>query len=179
MKHITFKKLHIKNFLSVGETPVEITFNTGINIITGINKDKADRRNGVGKSTIADALYFAIFGSTLRDLKKENISNNITGSGTEVSIDFTITENSNDTDYTITRLLNPSKCYIYKNGDDTTRDSISNTSKYISDLLSSTSEVFQNCIIMTLNKPVNCDRNNVENILECLYKLTENNKRTI
>ena len=34
-------------------------------------------------------------------------------------------------------------------------------------------------IIMTLNKPVNCDRNNVENILECLYKLTENNKRTI
>ena len=151
MKHITFKKLHIKNFLSVGETPVEITFNTGINIITGINKDKADRRNGVGKSTIADALYFAIFGSTLRDLKKENISNNITGSGTEVSIDFTITENSNDTDYTITRLLNPSKCYIYKNGDDTTRDSISNTSKYISDLLSSTSEVFQNCIIMTLN----------------------------
>lgn len=154
MKYVTFNKLSIRNFLSVGEEPVHISFNTGINIITGINKDKDDRRNGVGKSTIADALYFAIFGSTLRELKKENIPNNITGQSPEVSVDFTITENSVSVDYTITRLLTPSKCYIYKQGEDNTRDSISNTSKYISNLLSSTSEVFQNCIIMTLNNTV-------------------------
>tara|TARA_B100001123_G_scaffold430417_1_gene550336 strand:- start:1597 stop:3411 length:1815 start_codon:yes stop_codon:yes gene_type:complete len=151
MKYINFNKLTIKNFLSVGEDPVVITFNKGINIITGINKDKADRRNGVGKSTIADALYFTIFGSTIRELKKENIPNNISAKGTETSVNFTVTENNDSTDYTITRLLKPSKCYIYKDGVDTTRDSIFNTSKYISDLLSSTSEVFQNCIIMTLN----------------------------
>jgi len=154
MKYITFNKLTIRNFLSVGEEPVIIEFNTGINIITGVNKDKDDRRNGVGKSTIADALYFGIFGSTLRELKKENIPNNITGKSPEVSINLTVSENSRNTDYTITRLLTPSKCYVYKQGEDNTRDSISNTGKYISDLLSSTSEVFQNCIIMTLNNTI-------------------------
>lgn len=154
MKNINFNKLHIKNFLSVGEEPVEVRFQAGINVITGINKDKSDRRNGVGKSTIADALYFAIFGNTIRDLKKENISNNITSGTTEVSIDFNILESGDDTNYVITRLLNPSKCYIYINGEDTTRDSITNTSRYISRLLSSTPDVFQNCIILTLNNTI-------------------------
>ena len=67
MKYITFNRVNIKNFLSVGETPVSIDFNKGLNIITGHNKDKLDRRNGVGKSTIADSIYFYIFGNTLRE----------------------------------------------------------------------------------------------------------------
>ena len=40
MKNIVFKKLAIKNFLSVGDVPVVIDFKTGLNIITGANKDK-------------------------------------------------------------------------------------------------------------------------------------------
>ena len=43
MKYINFQKLTIKNFLSVGEDPVVVTFDKGINVITGINKDKDDR----------------------------------------------------------------------------------------------------------------------------------------
>lgn len=154
MKYIKFETITIKNFLSVGDSPVVVNFDTGINVITGINKDKDDRRNGVGKSTIADAVYFTIFGNTLRDIKKENVPNNITTGQTETCIEFTVTENKHSTKYSIVRLLNPSKCYIYKDGVDKTRDSISNTSKYISDLLCSTPDVFQNCIIMTLNNTV-------------------------
>ena len=77
MKQIFFEEVSIQNFLSVGNEPVKVQFNCGFNIITGSNKDKEDRRNGVGKSTIADAINFAIFGSTLRDLKKELIQNNL------------------------------------------------------------------------------------------------------
>ena len=73
MKQVNFKRISIKNFLSVGPEPVSIEFKPGLHIITGINKDKLDRRNGVGKSTIADAIHFAIFGSTIRELKKENM----------------------------------------------------------------------------------------------------------
>ena len=61
MKYVNFDSISIKNFLSVGESPVVIDFYTGLNIITGNNKDKVDRRNGVGKSTVADSIYFAIF----------------------------------------------------------------------------------------------------------------------
>ena len=90
MKYITFNKISIKNFLSVGNQQVQVDFKRGIHIITGINKDKEDRRNGVGKSTIADAIYFAVFGETLRDLKKENIVNNINRKNCEVILDATI-----------------------------------------------------------------------------------------
>ena len=79
MKYVTFQRLKIRNFLSVGEDEVIVDFRKGLHIITGINRDKEDRRNGVGKSTIADALYFAIFGSTIREIKKEFIANNLTG----------------------------------------------------------------------------------------------------
>ena len=47
MKLVKFKKITVQNFLSVGEEPVVINFTKGLNIITGINKDKSSRRNGV------------------------------------------------------------------------------------------------------------------------------------
>ena len=151
MKFVTFKRLTIKNFLSVGEEPVVINFKPGLHIITGINKDKIDRRNGVGKSTIADALYFTIFGKTLRDIKKEFIQNNITSSKCEVALELNILKDQENINYKIVRVLNPTKCYIYKNDEDITRDCISNTTDYINKLLCTSEEVFQNCVIMTVN----------------------------
>jgi len=75
MRYVYFKHLKITNFLSVGKRPVVVDFKPGLNIITGKNYDKADRANGVGKSTIADAVHFALYGSTIHELKKENIVN--------------------------------------------------------------------------------------------------------
>ena len=42
MKYVNFNKVVVRNFLSVGETPVQVDFNKGLNIITGNNKDKVD-----------------------------------------------------------------------------------------------------------------------------------------
>ena len=155
MKYVSFKELKIKNFLSIGEDPVIVNFEKGLHIVTGINRDKEDRRNGVGKSTIADALYFAIFGQTLRELKKNFIANNLTSGTCEVQLSFTIDDPKHGVnEFDIIRTLNPSKVYIYKNGNDKTRDSISNTNEYINTVLSSTPEIFQNCVIMTLNNHI-------------------------
>ena len=151
MKYVAFRELKIKNFLSVGEEYVVVKFTKGLHIITGINRDKEDRRNGVGKSTIADALYFAIFGTTLRDIKKDFISNNLTEGICEVQLSFNVNSTRGNDDFTIVRTLNPSKLHIFKNGIDKTRDSIANTTEYIEAVLSSSPEVFQNCVIMTLN----------------------------
>ena len=155
MKYVKFKDLKIKNFLSVGEDIVNIGFEKGLHVITGINRDKEDRRNGVGKSTVADALYFAIFGQTLRDLKKNFIANNLTGGTCEVQLTFIVDDPKHGVnEFDIIRTLNPSKCYVYKNGNDKTRDSITNTNEYISTVLSATPEIFQNCVIMTLNNHI-------------------------
>ena len=154
MKFVNFNKISIQNFLSIGSDPVVIDFKPGIHIITGLNKDKEDRRNGVGKSTIADAIHFAIFGNTIRDLKKENIYNNIVDDTCSVVLEFNITDDDNTNDYKVIRCLQPSKCFFYENGVDITRDSINNTTEYICKLLSTTQDIFQNCVIMTINNTI-------------------------
>ena len=131
MKYVNFEKISIVNFLSVGDEPVVVEFGRGLHIITGLNKDKQDRRNGVGKSTIADAIHFAIFGSTVRELKKENIVNNINMKGCHVEVDMNIVdENNKSQSVKIIRMLEPSRCNLYIDGEDKTRDSIANTSDY-------------------------------------------------
>jgi len=154
MKNIIFKKISIKNFLSVGNQPVDVDFRKGLHIITGLNKDKEDRRNGVGKSTIADAIYFGVFGETLRDLKKENIINNVNRKNCEVILDISIQQYDKAEDIQIIRTLEPSKCHIFVNGEDKTRDSISNTNSFIMSKFNCTPEIFQNCVIMTVNNTI-------------------------
>ena len=154
MKKVNFKKVSIVNFLSVGEEPVTVEFTKGLHIITGSNKDKPDRRNAIGKSTIADSIYFAIFGDTLREIKKDLIPNNLTNGKTHVELDFEVVTPNSRHDYKVVRNLSPSKVFIYKNGVDKTRDSISNTTKYICDVLSASPAIFQNCVIMTVNNAV-------------------------
>lgn len=154
MKKVIFKQLKIQNFLSVGNDIVEIKFNKGLNIITGINHDKPDRQNAVGKSTIADALYFAIFGDTLREIKKDLIVNNITGGRTIVELDFAVQLSNVTNNYNIVRTLSPTKISIFENGVDKTRDSIANTTKYICEVISASPAIFQNCVIMTVNNAV-------------------------
>jgi|ETNvirenome_6_85_1030632.scaffolds.fasta_scaffold02857_3 DNA repair exonuclease SbcCD ATPase subunit len=154
MKQIFFEEVSIQNFLSVGNDPVKVQFNRGFNIITGSNKDKEDRRNGVGKSTIADSINFAVFGSTLRELKKELIQNNLTNETCSVTLTFKVVTPQDTNSYTISRTISPSKCYIYKNEQDITRDSIINTNEYIKELINCSEDVFQNCVIMTVNNTV-------------------------
>ena len=154
MKRVNFKKITIKNFLSIGETPVEVEFDKGLHILTGANRDKPERTNGVGKSAILCGIYFAIFGETLRDIKKELIVNNITGGKTQVELEFDVVSPQGNHSYHIIRTLSPTKVQIYQDGVDKTRDSISNTTKYICDILNASPAVFQNCVIMTVNNAV-------------------------
>ncbi len=154
MKQVKFIKLSIQNFLSVGEEPVTITFDKGFHIITGLNKDKEDRRNGVGKSTIADAINFVLFGKTLRELKKELIQNNLVDGTCVVTLKFQVITQQACINYTLTRSLAPSSCTLIKDDVDITRDSINNTSTYIQDLINCSEDVFQNCVIMTVNNTI-------------------------
>jgi len=151
MRTISFKKISIQNFLSIGNECVSVDFSTGVHIITGINKDKEDRRNGVGKSAIADAIHFAVFGKTIREIKKENIINKVNRKNCKVELEFDITNHNNTDHYKVVRSLQPSKCWLYVNGEDQTRDSISNTNAFLQKRLKTTSDIFENCVIMTIN----------------------------
>jgi DNA repair exonuclease SbcCD ATPase subunit len=151
---VNFKTLSIKNFLSVGEVPVTINFQEGVNVITGTNYDKEDSKNGVGKSTIADALYFALFGTTIRELSKDLIVNSFTKKKCEVVLDIDIENGNGLSRYRITRTINPTKCHMTKNGEDVTRSTMAKTNEYIQKLIMSNGKIFQNSVIMTINNTV-------------------------
>lgn len=155
MRYIHFKRIRINNFLSIGKKPVEVVFKPGLNIITGKNYDKADRANGVGKSTIADAVHFALYGSTIRDLKKENIVNDQAPDQLcEVELEFTYQQDTQVNECKIVRTLNPTKCFFFINGQDVTRSGVPQTTEYITSIIKTSSEVFQNSVIMTINNTI-------------------------
>jgi DNA repair exonuclease SbcCD ATPase subunit len=154
MKRVNFKEVEIKNFLSIGDKPVKLEFKPGLHIITGINRDKIDRRNGIGKTSLIESIYFAIFGTTMRDLKKDLIPNSYTNNTCEVKLSFEVIQNGVANNYVIIRTLNPSKLVLISNGKDITRDSIKNTEEDIYKLLNATPSIFENCVIMTLNNTV-------------------------
>jgi DNA repair exonuclease SbcCD ATPase subunit len=150
MKLVKFKNITIKNFLSFGNEDVTLNFDNGLHVITGVNRDKSDRQNGVGKSGLAESLYFAIFGTTIRELKKDLIHNTFTNGTCSVVLNFDV-ETETTTQYRIERTLNPTSLKFFKNGEDVTRDSIKNTEDDIHTLISASPSIFENCVIMTLN----------------------------
>ena len=99
---ITFKRVEWKNFLSTGQTPIEIDLDKSpTTLIIG--------KNGSGKSTLLDALCFALFNRPFRIIKKDQIVNSINDSDCEVKVSFSVgTKN-----YTVIRGIKPNKFEIY------------------------------------------------------------------
>lgn len=152
MKKINFTNISIKNFLSTGEEPIDIDFSDGFNIITGFNKDENDIKNGVGKTLIIDALYFVIFGTTLRDLSKQAyIINRQNGKNCRVKLEFDCFTNNSKEHYVVERTLKPNSLSIFKDGEDKTKSAITETAKYLREVLSANEDVFKNCIVMRAN----------------------------
>jgi len=174
MKEVKFHKLTIKNFLSIGDEPVIIDFKQGLNIITGVNKDKEDSKNGVGKSTIVDSISFAIFGSTIRDIRIENIPNWKTNKTCEVSIEFTVIDDYIENKYRINRSLDPSRVQLYENGDNISRTAAKTNSK-LKKILGTTPELFEQSTTMSINQtePFLKKRPGVKRkFIEGIFKLT-------
>lgn len=78
---IHFKKLRWQNFLSTGNQMTEILLDKSKStLIVG--------ENGAGKSTMLDALHFALFGKPFRNINKPQLLNSITQKGLLVEVEF-------------------------------------------------------------------------------------------
>ena len=102
---ITFKKLTWKNFLSTGNNESTVY----------LNKDSATLvvgSNGAGKSTMLDALSFALFGKPHRSINKPQLVNSINNKHCLTTVEFAV----GNIEYKIIRGIKPNVFEVYQNG---------------------------------------------------------------
>jgi DNA repair exonuclease SbcCD ATPase subunit len=103
---IKFKVIRWQNFLSTGAPFTEVKFDKSpTTLIIG--------ENGAGKSTILDALCFALFNKPFRNINKPQLINSINGKNMLVEVEFTI----GSKEYKICRGGKPTIFEIYLNGE--------------------------------------------------------------
>ena len=103
---IIFKTLRWKNLLSTGNHFTELKLNSNTNtLVVGTN--------GSGKSTMLDALCFALFGKPFRNINKPNLLNSINGKDCIVEVEFNI----GNKQYKIVRGIKPNLFEIYQDGE--------------------------------------------------------------
>ena len=102
---ILFESIRYKNFLSSGNYFTEIE----------LNKDKSTLvvgHNGAGKSTVLDALSFALFGKPHRKITKNQLVNSINQKQCVVEVKFSIGQSK----FKINRGIKPNIFEIWKDG---------------------------------------------------------------
>lgn len=109
---ITFHTLRYKNFLSTGDQFTEIDFQKSkTSLVVG--------QNGAGKSTMLDALSFALFGKAHRNINKAQLVNSINNKGMLVEVSFSV----NGSVFKVARGVKPGKFEIWKDEEMINQDS--------------------------------------------------------
>lgn len=114
---LKIKNIAIKNFQSVGNVSQGIDFTEDdLVLVLGENLDLGgnDNRNGVGKSTILNALSFALYGEALTKIKKDNLINKVNGKGMSVTLEF----EKDGKEYRIERSRKPTNLKFVVNGEE-------------------------------------------------------------
>ena len=88
---LNIKNITVKNFLSVGNVTQAVEFDSaGLTLVLGNNMDLGGdgSRNGTGKTTIVNALSYALFGNALVNIKVGNLINKTNNKQMLVTVDF-------------------------------------------------------------------------------------------
>jgi len=175
---IKIKKLSVRNFMSVGNATQGINFDrSDLTLVLGENLDLGGdgSRNGTGKTTIINALSYALYGNALSNIRKDNLVNKTNSKNMLVSLDFSISSQ----DYRIERGRKPNVLKFYVNNedqsptDDAQGDS-RETQEAIERLLGMSHDMFKHILALnTYTEPfLSLKANDQRNIIEQLLGIT-------
>ena len=174
------KDLTVKNFMSVGNATQAVDFDRrDLTLVLGENLDlggdDSGARNGTGKTTIINALSYALYGQALTNIKRDNLINKTNAKNMLTTIDFEI----NGQSYRIERGRKPNVLKLYVNGeeehyeDDSQGDS-RETQQDIERLLGMTHDMFKHVLALnTYTEPfLSMRANDQRTIIEQLLGIT-------
>ena len=177
---IKVKDLTVKNFMSVGNQTQAVDFNKEqLTLVLGENLDQggddSGSRNGTGKTTIINALSYALYGQALTNIRRNNLINKTNSKGMLVTLHF---EKDNQ-DYRIERGRSPNVLKFYINNEeqellDESQGDSRKTQEYINDLLGMSHDMFKHIVALnTYTEPfLSMRQNDQRAIIEQLLGIT-------
>jgi len=171
---IKIKELTVKNFMSVGNQTQAVNFaQENLTLVLGENLDQggddSGSRNGTGKTTIVNALSYALFGNALTNIKKDNLINKINNKNMLVTLAF----EKDGTDYRIERGRKPNVLQFYVNDQaqeaeetDDAQGDVRETQKDVDDLLGMSHDMFKHIVALnTYTEPFLSMRANDQRVI--------------
>ncbi len=179
---IRIKDLTVKNFMSVGNQTQAVNFDREqLTLVLGENLDQggddSGSRNGTGKTTIVNALSFALYGQALTNIKKDNLINKINNKNMLVTLTF----NKDGVDYRIERGRKPSVMKFFVNNQEQATDvsddsqgDMRETQKDLDELLGMSHTMFRHILALnTYTEPfLSMKTNEQREIIEQLLGIT-------
>ena len=177
---IIIKNLTVKNFMSVGNQTQGVNFNSeNLTLVLGENLDQggddAGSRNGTGKTTIINALSYALYGQALTNIKRNNLINKTNNKGMIVTLCF----EKNKQTYRIERGRSPNLLKFFINEQeqeliDESQGDSRRTQDFINDLLGMSHDMFKHIVALnTYTEPfLSMRQNDQRMIIEQLLGIT-------
>ena len=177
---IRIKDLTVKNFMSVGNQTQAVDFNKEqLTLVLGENLDQGGddngSRNGTGKTTIINALSYALYGMALTNIKRNNLINKTNSKGMLVTLHF----EKDGIDYRIERGRSPNIMKFYINNQeqeqvDESQGDSRKTQEAINTLLGMSHDMFKHVVALnTYTEPfLSMRQNDQRAIIEQLLGIT-------
>ena len=179
---IKIKDLTVKNFMSVGNVTQAVDFEEDqLTLVLGENLDQggddSGSRNGTGKTTIINALSYALYGQALTNIKRNNLINKTNSKGMLVTLNF----EKNGNQYRIERGRSPNVLKFYINEQeqkdefsDNSQGDSRKTQESIQDLLDMSHDMFKHILALnTYTEPfLSMRTNDQREIIEQLLGIT-------
>ena len=175
---ITLQDITLRNFLSIGAVTQAVDFDKkDLTLILGENLDLGGdgARNGTGKTTLIQGLSYALFGTPINNIRKDNLVNRTNGKGMMVTLTF----NVNGTNYKIERGRKPNilKFYVNDVQDKASEDQQGEnkeTQAAIEKVINMSADMFRHIVVLnTYSEPFLALKNNEQkDIIEQLMGIT-------
>ena len=151
---IKIKDLTVKNFMSVGNQTQAVDFDKEqLTLVLGENLDQggddSGSRNGTGKTTIINALSYALYGTALTNIKRNNLINKTNSKGMLVTLHF----EKDGQDYRIERGRSPNIFKFYINDQeqelvDESQGDSRKTQEFVNTLLGMSHDMFKHIVAL-------------------------------